>query len=79
MSDIQRLEERENKMKKRIASIVMLVVLIAGIAMAAYGISGRNIYANAANMMGVTQTKICIRMLMISVRSLKKQTMEEVI
>ncbi len=42
-------------MKKRIASIIMLVVLIVGIAMAAYGISGRNIYANAANMMGVTQ------------------------
>jgi len=42
-------------MNKKIASIVMLVVLIAGIAMAAYGITGRGIYANAANMMGVTQ------------------------
>ncbi len=31
------------------------------------------------HMMGVTQTKICIRMLMISERSLKKPTMEDVI
>ncbi len=38
--------------KKRIASIVMLVVLVAGIAMLAYGVTGRNIYSNAASMMG---------------------------
>lgn len=38
--------------KKRIVSIVMLVVLVIGIAMAAYGVTGRNIYNNAAAMMG---------------------------
>ena len=42
-------------MKKRIISIVMLVVLIVGIALAAYGITGRNIYGKAANMLGVSQ------------------------
>ena len=42
-------------MKKRIASIVMLVVLVVGIALAAYGVTGRNIYSNAANMLGVSQ------------------------
>ena len=39
-------------MKKRISSIVMLVVLIIGIALTAYGVTGRNIYDNAAAMMG---------------------------
>ena len=38
--------------KKRILSIVMLVVLAAGIALAVYGVMGRNIYTNAAAMMG---------------------------
>ena len=41
--------------KKRIISIVMLVVLAVGIAMAAYGVTGRNIYVNAAAMMGSDQ------------------------
>ena len=38
--------------KKRILSIVMLVVLAAGIAMAVYGVTGTRIYENAAAMMG---------------------------
>ena len=38
--------------KKRIVSIVMLVVLAAGIAMAVYGVTGTGIYENAAAMMG---------------------------
>ena len=38
--------------KKRITGIVMLVVLVIGIALAAYGVTGRNIYNNAAAMMG---------------------------
>lgn len=42
-------------MKKRIPSIIMLVVLIVGIALAAYGVTGQGIYSNAATMMGVTQ------------------------
>ena len=42
-------------MKKRIASIIMLVVLVVGVVLAAYGISGRGIYDNAANMMGVNK------------------------
>ena len=42
-------------MKKRIVPIIMLVVLVVGVVLAAYGISGRGIYANAANMMGVNQ------------------------
>ena len=42
-------------MKKRISSIVMLVVLIVGIALTAYGVSGRGIYDNAAAMMGVSK------------------------
>lgn len=42
-------------MKKRIVPILMLVVLVVGVVLAAYGISGRGIYANAANMMGVNQ------------------------
>ena len=42
-------------MKKRIVTIIMLVVLVVGVVLAAYGISGRGIYANAANMMGVNQ------------------------
>ena len=42
-------------MKKRIASIVMLAVLVLGIVLAAYGITGRNIYNNAASMMGVSK------------------------
>ena len=41
--------------KKRIISIVMLVVLAVGIAMVAYGVTGRNIYVNAAAMMGSDQ------------------------
>ncbi len=39
-------------MKKRIISIVMLVVLAAGIAMTVYGVTGTAIYENAAAMMG---------------------------
>lgn len=42
-------------MKKRISSIVMLVVLIVGIALTAYGVTGRGIYDNAAAMMGVNR------------------------
>lgn len=42
-------------MKMRISSIVMLVVLIIGIALTAYGVTGRGIYDNAATMMGVTK------------------------
>ena len=42
-------------MKKRISSIVMLVVLIIGIAMTAYGVTGRGIYDNAAAMMGASK------------------------
>lgn len=42
-------------MKKRIVSIIMLIVLVVGIALAAYGITGRNIYNNAADMMGVSK------------------------
>ena len=38
--------------KKRIISIIMLVVLAAGIALAAYGVTGTNIYNNAAAMLG---------------------------
>ena len=38
--------------KKRIVSIVMLVVLAAGIALAVYGVTGTGIYDNAAAMMG---------------------------
>ena len=42
-------------MKKRIPSIIMLVVLIVGIALTAYGVTGRAIYDNAAEMMGVSK------------------------
>ena len=42
-------------MKKRVSSIVMLVVLVIGIAMTAYGVTGRGIYDNAAAMMGVSK------------------------
>lgn len=42
-------------MKKSIASIVMLVVLIVGIALTAYGVTGTGIYDNAAKMMGVSK------------------------
>ena len=42
-------------MKKRIASLVMLVVLAVGIALTAYGVTGRGIYDNAASMMGVNK------------------------
>ena len=42
-------------MKKRIPSIVMLIVLIIGAALAAYGVTGRNIYNHAADMMGVSK------------------------
>jgi len=42
-------------MKKRISSIVMLVVLIVGIVLTAYGVTGRGIYDNAAAMMGVSK------------------------
>lgn len=42
-------------MKIKISSIVMLVVLIVGIILAAYGASGRGIYDNAADMMGVNK------------------------
>ena len=38
--------------KKRIVSIIMLVVLAAGIACVAYGVTGTNIYNNAAKMLG---------------------------
>ena len=39
----------------KVSSIVMLVVLIIGIAMTAYGVTGRAIYDNAAAMMGVSK------------------------
>ena len=42
-------------MKKRVSSIIMLVVLIVGIALTAYGVTGRNIYDNAAAMMGANK------------------------
>ncbi|MBE5808788.1 MAG: hypothetical protein E7317_10685, partial [Clostridiales bacterium] len=42
-------------MKKRIISIIMLLVLVAGIGLFAYGLSGRGIYDNAADMMGVSK------------------------
>ena len=42
-------------MKKKVSSIVMLVVLIVGIALTAYGVTGRGIYDNAAAMMGVSK------------------------
>ena len=42
-------------MKIKISSLVMLVVLIVGIALTAYGVTGRGIYDNAAAMMGVTK------------------------
>ena len=42
-------------MKKKIPSLVMLVVLIVGIILMGYGISGRGIYDNAAAMMGVSK------------------------
>ena len=38
--------------KKRILSIIMLVVLAAGICLAVYGATGAGIYDNAAAMMG---------------------------
>ena len=38
--------------KRRITSIIMLAVLLVGIALAAYGMTGRAIYSNAAKMMG---------------------------
>ena len=42
-------------MKKSISTIVMLVVLVIGIAMTAYGVTGQGIYENAAAMMGVSK------------------------
>ena len=42
-------------MKKSLSSIIMLVVLIVGIALTAYGVTGRAIYDNAAAMMGVSK------------------------
>ena len=42
-------------MKMRIPSIVMLVVLVVGIACIVYGVTGTNIYSNAARMMGTTE------------------------
>ena len=42
-------------MKMKISSIVMLVVLVVGIALTAYGVTGRGIYDNAADMMGVSR------------------------
>ena len=42
-------------MKIKISSLVMLVVLIVGIALTAYGVTGRGIYDNAAAMMGVSK------------------------
>ena len=38
--------------KKRIISIIMLVVLVAGIGLAVYGATGVGIYDNAATMLG---------------------------
>ena len=42
-------------MKKKVPGIIMLVVLAIGIALTAYGITGRNIYNKAADMMGVSK------------------------
>ena len=42
-------------MNKRIASIVMLVVLAVGAVLFAFGMTGRSIYDNAAAMMGVSK------------------------
>ena len=42
-------------MKKRIASIIMLVVLIVGIGLTIFGLTGQGIYNNAANMIGVSK------------------------
>ena len=42
-------------MKKRITSIVMLVVLVIGVVLAVYGTTGNKIYDNAAAMMGVSK------------------------
>ena len=42
-------------MKKRVPSIVMLVVLVIGAILTGYGITGRNIYDKAANMIGVSK------------------------
>ena len=42
-------------MKKRIPSIVMLIVLIIGAVLTGYGVTGRNIYNHAADMMGVSK------------------------
>ena len=39
-------------MKKKIISIIMLVVLAAGVALAVYGVTGTGIYDNAAAMLG---------------------------
>ena len=41
-------------MKKKISSIVMLIVLAVGIVLAVYGVQGNKIYSNAASMMGVS-------------------------
>ena len=48
-------DEVEKMSKKRIIGIVMLVILVAGIGLAVYGVTGRNIYTNAASMMGSDQ------------------------
>ena len=45
-------DEVKKMSKKRIISIVMLVVLAAGIALAVYGATGTGIYNNAATMLG---------------------------
>ena len=42
-------------MKKRISSIVMLVVLVIGAILTGYGVTGTKIYDNAAAMMGSTK------------------------
>ena len=42
-------------MKIKITSILMLVVLVLGIALTAYGITGQNIYGNAADAIGVSK------------------------
>lgn len=42
-------------MKKRISSIVMLVVLVIGVILTVYGTTGNKIYDNAAAMMGVSK------------------------
>lgn len=39
-------------MKKKIIAIIMLVVLVAGIALTVYGVTGIGIYNNAASMLG---------------------------